>query len=80
MHGLEDLDESKLFMLTQANITRGHNLMISKEQCKLDIKKYSFSQRVVNTWNKLPTDCVNATNVNLFKNRLEIYLIKAGYV
>ena len=30
-----------------------------KEQCRLDMRKYSFSQRVINEWNKLPNDCVN---------------------
>ena len=24
-----------------------------KEQCRLDMRKYSFSQRVINEWNKL---------------------------
>ena len=53
--------------------------MICKEQCKLDIKKYSFSQRVVNIWNK-PTKGVNATSVNLLKIKTNKYLLKAGYV
>ena len=30
-------------------------------QCKLDIRKYSFSQRTINEWNKLSTDCITAT-------------------
>ena len=37
------------------------------------MRKYSFSQRVINEWNKLPTDCVNASSVNMFKNRIENY-------
>ena len=31
------------------------------------MRKYSFSQRVINEWNKLPNDCVNASSVNMFK-------------
>ena len=50
-----------------------------KEQCRLDMRKYSFSQRVINEWNKLPNDCVNASSVNMFKNRIDRYLIRAGY-
>ena len=42
-----------------------------KEQCRLDMRKYSFSQRVINEWNKLPNDCVNASSVNMFKNRID---------
>ena len=43
------------------------------------LRKYSFSQRVINEWNKLPNDCVNASSVNMFKNRIDRYLIRAGY-
>ena len=28
---------------------------------------------------KLPTDCVNFSMMNMFKNRIDIYLIRAGY-
>ena len=42
------------------------------------MRKYSFSQRVINEWNKLPNDCVNASSVNMFKNRIDRYLIKGG--
>ena len=29
--------------------------------------------RVINEWNKLPNDCVNASSVNMFKNRIDRY-------
>ena len=51
--------------------TSPQDLMVGEEQCELDIDKNSFSQRVGNIWNKLPTDCVNVTSVNLFKARIE---------
>ena len=38
-----------------------------------------FSQRTINVWNKLSTDCVHATSVNVFKKRIDKYLVKAGY-
>ena len=41
---------------------------------KLDVRKYAFSQRTINVWNKLSTDCVN-----MFKNKIDMYLVKAGY-
>ena len=64
-----------LFKVKETYITGGHNLMISKEQCELVIKTYLFSQRVLRIWNNLPPDCVN-----LFKNRIDKYIIKTGYV
>ena len=36
------------------NRTRGHSWALAKERCKLDIRKYAFSQRTINEWNRLP--------------------------
>ena len=44
-----------------------------------DIRKLSFSQRTINVWNTLSTECVHASSVNIFKNRIYKYLAKAGY-
>ena len=33
----------------------------------------------INVWNKLSTDCVHASSVNMFKNKIDKYLAKAGY-
>ena len=38
-----------------------YDVALLKEQCKLDIRKYSSSQWTINEWNKLSTDCVNAS-------------------
>ena len=38
----------------------------------MDIRKYSFSQRKINEWNNLSIDCVNASSVNMFKNKVDI--------
>ena len=51
-----------------------------KGQHRLDFRKYSFSQRTVNEWNKLSADCVHSSSVNImFKNRIDNYLVRAGY-
>ena len=34
---------------------------------------------IFNVWNKLSTDCVQASSVNMFKNKIDKYLVKAGY-
>ena len=49
------------------------------KQCRLDIRKFSFLQRTVNEWNRLSADCVGASSVNIFKNKIDIYLRRAGY-
>ena len=76
VNGYEDVDRNMFF---KGSRTRGHNTALVKEQCRLDMRKYSFSQRVINGRNKLPNDCVNASSVNMFKNRIDRYLIRAGY-
>ena len=50
-----------------------------KKQSRLDVRKYSFSQRTINVWNNLSTDCVHASSVNMFKNKIDKYPVKAGY-
>ena len=46
------------FEIKESKITRGHNYTLVKIQSRLDVRKYSFSQRTINVWNNLPTDCV----------------------
>ena len=53
--------------------------MLEGIQSRLDVRKYSFSQRTINVWNNLSTDCVHASSVNMFKNKIDKYLVKAGY-
>ena len=53
------------FSLKKDIRTKGHEVTLVKDQCKLNTRKYSFSQRVINEWDKLCTDCVNASNVNM---------------
>ena len=67
------------FEIMESKITRGHNYTLVKKQSRLDVRKYSFSQRTINVWNNLSTDCVHASSVNMFKNQIDKYLIEAGY-
>ena len=77
VNGYEDINRNMFFNLEKAV---GHKAALVKEQCSLDMRKYSFSQKVINEWNKLSNDCVNASSVNMFKNRINRYLIRAGYI
>ena len=58
------------FKLKEGIRTRGNKAAVVKEQCRLDMRKNSFSQRVIHEWYKLPNDCVNASSVNMFKIEL----------
>ena len=47
--------------------TRSNGYKLFKKFCHLNIRKYSFSQRVVNDWNSSPTEVVQAPDVESFK-------------
>ena len=79
LNGYENIDRNMFFSLTKDSRTRGHEVKLVKDQCRLDIRKHSFSQRTINEWNKLSTDCVTASSVNMFKNKVDTYLRRAGY-
>ena len=49
-----------LFAVDNNSITRGHNFKLKKPPFKLIICQYFFNNRVVNNWNSLPFDVVNA--------------------
>ena len=52
--------------------TRGHNQRLYvKPANRLHPKHHSFQHRVVNPWNCLPSDVVNSSNLDTFKNRLD---------
>ena len=75
MQGYEGLNKDMFFKIKNNSRTRGHSLVLVKCHARLDIRKYMFSQRVVNDWHRLPEECINATSVNMFKNRIDQYLL-----
>ena len=79
LNGYENIDSNIFFEIKESKITRGHNYTLVKKQSRLDVRKYSFSQRTINVWNNLSTDCVHASSVNMFKNKIDKYLVEAGY-
>ena len=56
VNGYEDIDRNMFFKPKEDSRTKGHKAALVKERCSLDMRKYSFSQRVINEWNKLSND------------------------
>ena len=69
-----------MFTVNVKRSERGHGVTLAKKQSRLDIRTFLFSQRIVNEWNRLAADCVGASRVNVFKNEIDIYPRRAGYV
>ena len=80
LNGYENIDRNIFYSLKKERRTRGHGVTLAKKQCRLDIRTFSFSQRTVNEWNRLSADCVGASSVNMFKNKIDIHLRRGGYI
>ena len=78
--GREAVDRDQFFQLSSCEYKlRGHSMKLSKERASLDMRKFSFSQRVVQEWNKLPQEVVDAASVNQVKNRLDKFWQRYGH-
>ena len=72
LNGRERISNEQFFTLAPTqHSTRGHSLKLFKERCRLNYRKYLFSQRAVDDWNSLPSKVIDASSVNVFKNRLD---------
>lgn len=71
--GFSELKFEDFFVRARANL-RGHQFKVFKTRFNRDIGKFSFCNRNIDMWNRLPIDIIDSTSVNTFKNRLDIYL------
>ena len=76
--GFENLDPSLFFELSTAP-TRGHSLKLIKPRCRLDIRKFSFSHRIIDIWNSLDNSIIACDSINSFKNRIDKFLYGRGF-
>ena len=72
IYNIDKIECRDIFPLNNTQ-TRGNSLKIYKRFSRTNIRKYHFSQRVVDSWNNLPEDIVTASSVNSFKNKLNVY-------
>ena len=47
---------------------------------RLYVGKYSFSQRIINEWNKLSTVCVHSSTVSIFMNTIQKYFVRRLHI
>jgi len=55
----------------ESYITRGNDFRLQKLRVRYDLRKFGFSNRVINKWNSLPNSVVSANTTNTFKVRLD---------
>ena len=68
-HGLDKISINILSPRDNSN-TRGNTHKLYKPRARINMRKNSFSHRVVDTWNSLSTDTIEAQTLNCFKSRL----------
>jgi len=61
-----NINTELLFQLDEGD-RRGHDQKLFKKRFRLNVRKYAFSNRVIDNWNLLPASCINCSTINTFK-------------
>jgi hypothetical protein len=72
VHGIDKVSRTQLFEFVPAGRTRlaADPLNIRAGPARTDVRKYFFTQRVINTWNGIPAAIKNSRTVQEFKREL----------
>jgi hypothetical protein len=70
INGLDDMDRECFLSFITVEKTRGHNFKLFKKPCKTELRKNTFFIRIINTWNNLTNEVVEADSLNMFKHKL----------
>ncbi len=71
---LEGVQWQNFFQMADTSRLRAQPLKLRRDRSRLDLRKFTFSQIVVNMWNDLPAEVVTASSVKTFKNKHEAHL------
>ena len=70
MTQIDKVNPDTLFQRATYLSTRGHKHKLAKTRPNLDIRKFFYSQRVVDPWNKLPESVTTSPTLLCFKKEL----------
>ena len=71
IHGLHGSPFDISFVYHDEPTSNGYKLF--KKYCHLNIRKYSFSQQVLNDWNILLTEVIQVPDFESFKTKLDLF-------
>ena len=71
--GCDQLEEGTIFQKKRCNRTRGHEYKLEGGRFKGNVRKNYFTERVIDKWNILPSEVVEANTVEQFKHAWDKY-------
>ncbi|ESN91083.1 hypothetical protein HELRODRAFT_144257, partial [Helobdella robusta] len=71
LHAMYGAEISPDLELRQFSKARCNNYRLVGHSLSCGIRKFSFTERVVNVWNSLPNGVVNFPSLNTFKKTLD---------
>ena len=72
------VDSERMSPMVEKSRTRGHSLRIRGKPFRTEVRRNFFIQRVVNVWNSLPQNVVEAKTLRDFKKKLDVALGAKG--
>ena len=69
--GRSKLSIDSLFTFNNNNQLRGHKYKLFKLLCGTTARKQFFNNRLIDSWNGLPSGVVDSVSINAFKNSLD---------
>lgn len=63
-----------MLVLREAHTTRAHNFTLCVPHSRMNCRRHFYAIRVCFTWNSLPANVVQATNLTDFKAKLDVFL------
>ena len=78
--GINKGDINRVLKIHNENRTRNNGFKLDKFRFRKDIGKNWFGNRVVDMWNRIPSDIIVVNTLETFKNRLDRYMTAEGWV
>jgi len=73
-------DRAKLFSAVASNRTNGNGYKRNHRKFRLNMRKNFFTLRVMEHWNRLPTEVVDSPSLEIFKAHLDEVLCSLLWV
>lgn len=80
MKGINKGDISRVLKVSSQDRTRSNGFKLDKFRFQKEIGRNWFGNRVVDEWNRLPSDIIAAPSLDSFKHRLDKYMTGKGWI